>query len=289
MSALAARRHGKPVLLSQNVGFIQYRSAALNLLQRVAYRTVGRWVLAHADHVVLASAGAETFIPTAARLQEEQISRVPVGIDTTRFRPSSPAERRAARATLGLPDAPPIVFFAGRLVEKKGLPLVLEAAASIPLATFVVVGDGPLRSLLPSAPANVTWRPAVDPAVMPLYYQAADCVLLPSHGEGLPLVVQEALAAGLPCVISADEAFAGALLAAGACVGVARTGPAIAGAVGELLGGGTAPLRGRARAYAEEFWDVESMVERHLALLTRICASSRRAVVANAPGGERAG
>jgi glycosyltransferase involved in cell wall biosynthesis len=79
------------------------------------------------------------------------------------------------------------------------------------------LGDGPLRTLIPADAENVAWFPAVAPEAMAGMYQAADAFLLPSHGEGMPLSVQEAMPAGLPVIVSRDEAFARMLESEGSC------------------------------------------------------------------------
>ena len=67
------------------------------------------------------------------------------------------------------------------------------------------------------------------------YYHAADCVFLPSHGEGLPLVVQEAMACGLPVLIAEDEPYAAALVTAAVCAAAPRSADAMASIVAHEL------------------------------------------------------
>lgn len=200
----------------------------------------------------------------------------PIGIDTSRFRPATPEERRVARTRLGLPLDTKLVLFAGRLVEKKGLPIVIQASRRLPMAHVLVLGDGPLRSLLPDAAPNITWCRGVSADRMHECYRAADCLLLPSHGEGLPLVVQEAMASGLPVVISEDEPYAESLIPLDVCVAAPRTADAMARRVREVLtGGGMESLGARARSFAEERWSVNTMVNRYGALLEDLTAATR--------------
>jgi glycosyltransferase involved in cell wall biosynthesis len=108
---------------------------------------------------------------------------------------------------------------------------------------------------------------------MPAYYRAADCVLLPSHGEGLPLVVQEAMASGVACVISADEPYAGPLIAAGACLGAPREPSLMAQAVDRALANSEGAIGPAAHAHALEHWGVDTMVARHIAIFEKLLTS----------------
>jgi glycosyltransferase involved in cell wall biosynthesis len=275
LTIAAARRHAKPVVVSQNVGFVQYRFAPLNWIEYAAYVTLGRAVLQGASHVVLATSTAEAYVAELCGGTLPHSSTFPVGIDVERFRPPTGPERQAARAVLDVPPQVPVVLFVGRLVEKKGLPIVVSVSRRRPGLRFVVVGDGPLAGLLREAPPNLTWWRTVPADEMPRYYAAADVVLLPSHGEGLPLVVQEALACACPTVVSSDEVYAQALLEQGVCLGAARAPEGMAEAVDRALSNEGRGLAVPARAYAERHWSLRTMVRRYMTLLDRLVADRR--------------
>ena len=112
---------------------------------------------------------------------------VPTGVDVQTF---VPLERKTARARLGFGADEKIVFFnAGKNPAVKDPEL---AAAAIAQAEKHV---GPVKFLV--AEGNV------KPEDMPLYMNAADCLLVTSRTEGSPTVVQEAMACNLP-VVSVD-------------------------------------------------------------------------------------
>jgi glycosyltransferase involved in cell wall biosynthesis len=246
----------------------------LNWAEDIAYRTLGRAVLRASSHIVLATPSAALCADALLGHERPPRSMFPVGIDMERFRPPADGRRHRARAELGVPDSCQVVLFAGRFVEKKGLPIVLDVSRQLPGVHFLLAGDGPLRDMLPTGSSNITWHRMVEPESMPLFYHAADCVLLPSHGEGLPLTVQEATASGLPCVISQDEPYAGALVEAEVCAAAPRETSAMAAAVTQVLESEARPLGGRARAYAKEHWSVDTMVTRHIALFEQLLAAA---------------
>jgi glycosyltransferase involved in cell wall biosynthesis len=92
------------------------------------------------------------------------------------------------------PDEPPHVLYVGRLSEEKGVRDLAEAAAGLPL---VVVGDGPLRAVLPQAVGFVP-HDELGP-----YYERASVVVVPSRREGYGVTAREAMAYGRPVVATA--------------------------------------------------------------------------------------
>jgi D-inositol-3-phosphate glycosyltransferase len=125
---------------------------------------------------------------------------VPNGVDTDRFSPPDGDEKDALRRRLGW-DGRLRALFVGRLVQKKGIDVVLAAAARTPEVQWVLAGPGtPPRT----PPSNVDVLGPVEPGAMHELYRAADLLVLPSHGEGFPLSIQEAMASGLP-VVAADD------------------------------------------------------------------------------------
>lgn len=135
------------------------------------------------------------------------------GVDRAVFRPRAKA---ASRAAVGLPEGGRVVVFAGLLVEAKGLRELLAAWAALrseggPPVHLAIVGDGPLRREIARAAAlakgdggarrGLLFAPgAVHLDRVALYLGAADLFVLPSHREGTPNVILEALASGCPVV-----------------------------------------------------------------------------------------
>lgn len=273
LAVLFARRARKPVLLSQHVGFVWHPSALLNGLQRLTYQTLGRAVLRRVSHLALCTPASAEFVTALLGGRPEAASTIPYGIDTERFRPPTLAERARARMDLGLPESRRVVLFVGRLVEKKGAALFLEVCRQMPSYHFLMVGDGPLR---PEGPANLMWLRFVQPERMSSVYHAADAFLLPSHSEGFPLAVHEAMATGVPVIVPKGDAYLELLEREGACLTSERTATALGEALGQLweTPGLTAEVAARSRVLVVREWSLEAMEERYLALIRDLARKS---------------
>ena len=117
------------------------------------------------------------------------------------------AETRAALPLPGHPDpGRPVVLAAGRLAAQKGFGTLLEAAAGWrdlrPEPLLVIAGEGPLGAALKSQAASLGLdaRFAGHRDDIPALLAAAAVFVLPSTWEGQPLILQEALRAGVPIV-----------------------------------------------------------------------------------------
>lgn len=266
VAAVTATRRHKPIILSQHIGLVQYSARMLTTIQRLAYRTLGKAVLRRATRIVCCTPTAASFL---SELLEEgtRLNSIPNGIDTERFHPASPVERRSARQRFGVPESAQVVLFVGRLVEKKGTRLFLEVARAHPRLQFLMIGDGPLR--VPTTQTNVTWLPRVPPTEMVGAYHAADVLLLPSEGEGFPLAVVEAMAAGVPVICSRDEEFSRTLEGKGAVFAAERTPRALADALTSALEpqGRSEAVARRAREVAVREFGLDAMVARYHSLL----------------------
>lgn len=133
-------------------------------------------------------------------------------VDTLAFRPD-PQLRESSRRQLGLGPENLCVLMSGVIHKQKGMHLGLEAfsglTAGFPLARLIVAGDGPQLADLKKAAAEAGLEDRVifcgrkENREMPAIYNAADVYLNPTlRLEGLGIVNAEAMACGLPCVVS---------------------------------------------------------------------------------------
>ena len=200
--AFAAAR--RAVLVTQHVGAVPYRNPLLAWLQRMANRVLGGWVLGRAQRVVFESETVRRYFQGFVRFRAAPLL-VENGVDTEIFSPVGAGERRALRRRLGVPAEGPLLLFIGRFVEKKGLAVLEQLTARLPRAHWVFAGWGPLDPGAWQRP-NVTVLHQVNSGDLPWLYRAADLLVLPSAGEGMPLSIQEAMACGTPALVGAETA-----------------------------------------------------------------------------------
>ena len=149
----------------------------------------------------------------AGSLDPRKIHHIPNGVDTGLFQPCPRDQRMTLREKLGLPAGQPVALYVGVLDQRKNIEWLAEQwvrhQAFGTNGLLLAVGpqsredaDGALRGRLAalgeSHPGLFVLRDFSTDILA--YYQSADALVLPSLKEGLPNVVLEAMACGLPCV-----------------------------------------------------------------------------------------
>ena len=132
------------------------------------------------------------------------------GVDCHRFSPAEPEERARLRAGFGLPADAPVLGTVARYSAQKD-PQTLYAAVFAALEAnpdwhFAHLGDGDLRpgidALVAAHPQRARIHQIASMAEPHTFYQALDGFILPSRYEGLALAALEALATGLPMILT---------------------------------------------------------------------------------------
>ncbi len=222
----------------------------------------GGYPLAEAEHV------AGTDLPSVV---------VPPGVDTERFVPMPPEQRRAMRARLGLPTEGRLVMSVSRLVPRKGMDVLIRAAAllapSRPDVTVAIAGDGRdrarLERLIRTTGAPVRLLGRVAHADLPGAYACGDVFAMLCRNrwggleqEGFGIVFVEAAAAGVAQVAGDSGGAAEAVVdgETGLVVDHPEDPAAVAAALGRLLDDPDARARmgatGRSRAVEDFSYDV---------------------------------
>ncbi len=175
------------------------------LLSSLYERTFLPPTLARVDRIVVHT---QSYGTTSASLRGRELDIVPSVVDLERFRPG--AEAPGLRTRLGL-DGKRVVAFTGRLVPHKGVDVLLQALRLLPTdVDLLVVGRGPrlvdlaLLARRIGVAERVHFCRRVSDDDLPSYLGLADVFAFPSHNrlEGFGLAVAEAMACGLPVVIS---------------------------------------------------------------------------------------
>ena len=203
LAFVCSRIRKKPVLVTQHVAAVAYPQKYKKVLQDLAYRSLGKMLIRRAERVVFVNPAVRGWFAGFVAFRRQAIN-LPNGCDTRLFHPVESKERRDYRLKLGLPVDRPVFIFVGRFIEKKGIRIVRQLVAENPDVYWVLVGrqgdDDPRRwkgdnfRVIESLP-QISLRE---------YYWAAHLLVLPSHGEGFPLVVQEAMACGTAALISCE-------------------------------------------------------------------------------------
>ena len=204
-SLLAAIRR-KPVLITQHIGLIPYENKIMRGVLSLLNRALGAFVLRRANQAIFVSEAVQSYFCGITAFRE-QPKLIPNGLDTDIFHELSNAQRDAMRATLEMPTGRIVLLFAGRFVEKKGLGVLRELCHEFADCHWLLVGEGSIDPNSWDLP-NVRVFQKLPQISLARLYQTADLLILPSKGEGFPLVVQEAMACGTPAMVGVETATA---------------------------------------------------------------------------------
>jgi 1,2-diacylglycerol 3-alpha-glucosyltransferase len=171
-----------------------------------------RIVLTHFDAAFVTGIRAREYLTTLG-MPIEKIWEGYSAVDNDYFARAASevrCETHLHRVRLGVPER--YFLFVGRLAPEKNLPRLLQAYGSYHRRNpegfgLVVVGDGPKRKELQRLASelrltDVRWPGFLHAEELPAYYGLAECLVLPSTSEPWGLVVNEAMACGLPVMVS---------------------------------------------------------------------------------------
>jgi glycosyltransferase involved in cell wall biosynthesis len=198
VAALAGRLVGRPSVVSLMGGELM---ALPDIGYGAALGRGGRWTTALALRLATVTTAASEAGRAALRARHHDVLAMPLGVDTTSFRPPSDAAGPANGRT---------VLFAGSLEPVKDPGLLLRAVALLvpgrPDLRVEFAGDGALRSALERLAADLGiedrvrfagFVPRVD---LPAWYRSGTLLAVPSRHESQSMVALEAAASGLPVV-----------------------------------------------------------------------------------------
>ena len=142
-------------------------------------------------------------------IDSSKITYIPNGVDIEKFRPRQ--NKKDLRKRLNIPEESLILLSLGRLTEAKQPDKLIKVFSliekSLQNVLLVIAGDGELlgktkRLAQKKGLTNVKFLGHVDHKDVPELYGCSDYYLMTSKSEGQPLTLLEAMASGLPCVVS---------------------------------------------------------------------------------------
>jgi len=199
-------------------GFVERPPGERAPLEWVANRAgarLQRAVLIRTDCVIALSGALERRLLDTG-VPASRISQIPNAVDLRAFRGPAASERAALRVQLGLPQNATLMIYVGRLSRAKGIDLLVrmwpQISARHPDLHLLIAGGGRdshddceaelrehLRSSFPGR-QRITMLGSTD--LVNLYLRASDLYILPSHFEGFSIAIIEALASGLPSLLT---------------------------------------------------------------------------------------
>jgi glycosyltransferase involved in cell wall biosynthesis len=204
-----AREQSVPVRIAHSHSDTSRDGATAGFLRRRYLATMKRWITRHATLGLAASrpAAASLFGPDWKADPRWRV--LYCGVDLAPF--GAEVDRAAVRAELGIPADAFVLGHVGRFMEPKNHVFLVDIAAEVarrePNMRLLLVGDGSLEPAIRRRAAEVGLEERVVFAgsrgdVPRLMLGGMDAFVFPSLYEGLGLVLVEAQAAGLPCVLS---------------------------------------------------------------------------------------
>jgi glycosyltransferase involved in cell wall biosynthesis len=201
-----ARLLGKPIVMKFSASTL-VTGMRKSFLGRLELSFLRRW----ASRILILNPGMVEEALEAG-FERARIGWMPNPVDTDYFCPCSPEQRTQLRRELNIGADAPVAVFVGRLDPQKELPWLIGAFARVvrklPNAVLALVGDGYLRADLGKLVSdmkldgNIIFTGRLDSGGVLKWLQAGDLFTLISAVEGLPCSLIEAMAAGLPSVVS---------------------------------------------------------------------------------------
>jgi glycosyltransferase involved in cell wall biosynthesis len=199
-AVMAARIAGTPVLLAHVHGLGRSRNLKRRLINCILFRNVNRLV-------PVANSVKEDVLRNNWFVTDEKLFVLENSVDYGRFADVS-ISKKDAKQMLGMPADSLVFGTIGRLVPTKGLSYLIAAFSKVkkqmPSVHLVLVGDGPCRAELQMQAADALCGDSVHflghRANVEQLLKGMDVFILASVAEGMPRVLLEAMAAGVPCV-----------------------------------------------------------------------------------------
>ncbi len=198
------------IVVIHDLGFL-FHSEYLKERDRAYTRRLIPRSIRRADRVVVVSSSVRRELVEQFNVPDEEIAIISPAVDTGRFRPRSAHEVRAVIARYGLES--PYILYTGTLEPRKNIVGLLDAYAALPAALrgrfeLVLVGgkgwlDTQIRKRLQELSGmRIRTTGYVPDADLPAIYSGAELFVYPSFYEGFGMPPLEAMACGVPVIVS---------------------------------------------------------------------------------------
>lgn len=225
-----------------------------------------RLCLRLADACVVATERDAEIIRERHRLNASKVWVIPNYVDTHLFKPMPDVRREKG-----------LICFVGRLALQKNVEMLLEACSLLEGARLLIIGDGELRSeiarMADQLHLDVEFYRSVPNPQLPRYLNRASVFVLPSHYEGCPKTLLEAMACGLPVVGTDVDGIREIIRNGENGILCEKTAEGLASAIGEMLAkeDAAAEMARKAREYVIERHDLERIVQAELDVILSLC------------------
>lgn len=277
------RQRGTAIVFAYTISLKQQQHPIKRAVKRLHTRMLSRQI----DCVIVGTAALKDQAKSMGF--DTRIETITNGVDLTRFHPAKGIEDRIAmRHAMGIPAQAPLLVCIGSLTSRKGSDIMLETWSRLSRrlpdahlvfvgASFERVGGDPekirftqrLESLIANSESAGRLHFTGHVNNVEDYYRSADLLVFPSQKEGMPNAVIEAMASGLPVVLTPFDSFSAEIGKPGRdFLLVERTPEALEDAAANLLR--DADQRQRmgacARCWVEATMDIEVTLDRYLNL-----------------------
>lgn len=200
----SAKALGKPVFVSLHRTTPCGGKPWLNQARKLIDQKVIQPVLAQSTQASFSNdRDADAFYSKVSFKRPVKI--IPNGVDHRIFHLPLAEKRHYLRRQFALRADQPVMLYVGRLARQKGIEIIHHMATQLPDWRFWFAGTGTLDPARWNLPNIHVFRDRSQESLAELY-QAADLLLVPGMSDGLPLVIQEAMACGLPVMCSPETA-----------------------------------------------------------------------------------
>lgn len=207
-AALGAKMSSTRLLMRSDMGLHMRREPSMR--QSIRDAVVRHWVAASDALLFIGRRNREAYISYGADERKLFFTPFSVDVDAIATSVARTTNRPALRSEWGIPQDHTVVLFAGKLTPRKHPEAMLHLAAACgPSVQVVLAGSGPLEQQLRTEAthvglSNVSFLGFVNQRRLPEVYALSDIFVMPSEDEPWGLVLNEAMAAGLPPVVCSD-------------------------------------------------------------------------------------